>query len=131
MDLQGLAPLALHLIEILADPEKCDCRAGELLGISRLLQKRGQKHLAGRIYQRALDGGLPKAAEDAARRELALLAKREGSGVQLQLVPGTIFTPYLWCAKPGIVFPIGQRTYKGYRLVIVRAVSNCCCEGCL
>ncbi len=79
MDLQGLALLALHLIEILADPEKCDCRAGELFGISRLLQKRGQKHLAGRIYQRALDGGLPKAAEEAARRELALLAKREGN----------------------------------------------------
>jgi uncharacterized protein YprB with RNaseH-like and TPR domain len=77
MDLRGLALLALHLNEILAEPEKSSCCAGELFGISRLLQRRGQKHLAGRIYQKALDSGLPKAAEQAARRELAVLAKRE------------------------------------------------------
>jgi tetratricopeptide (TPR) repeat protein len=76
MDLRGLALLALRLNEILADPEKCACGAGELFGISRLLQRRGQRNLAGRIYRMALDGGLPKAAEQAARRELALLAKR-------------------------------------------------------
>jgi uncharacterized protein len=77
MDLCGLAFLALHLNEILSDPEKGACRAGELFGISRLLHRRGEGHLAGRIYEKAIEGGLPKAAEQVARRELALLAKRE------------------------------------------------------
>jgi uncharacterized protein YprB with RNaseH-like and TPR domain len=77
MDLFGLASLALHMIRILQDPEKSDCVAGELFGISRLLQKRGEDRLARRIYQRALEGDLPKAAEKLAQRELALMAKRE------------------------------------------------------
>jgi hypothetical protein len=76
MDLCGLAALAVHMTRIVADPEKSDCDAGELFGISRLVARRGEKSLAGRIYQRALERGLPKAAEQAARRELALLAKR-------------------------------------------------------
>jgi hypothetical protein len=61
---------------ILSDPEKSVCGAGELFGISRLLQKRGEEFLAGRIYRRALVDGLPKAAEQIAQRELAFLAKR-------------------------------------------------------
>jgi uncharacterized protein len=77
MDLCGLAQLALHMIRLLSDPEKNDCSAGELFGISRLLQKRGETHLAGRLYRKALEGGLPVDAERAARKELALLAKRE------------------------------------------------------
>jgi uncharacterized protein YprB with RNaseH-like and TPR domain len=77
MDLCGLASLALHMAHILAHPEESNCCAGELLGISRLLRRRGEDRLACRIYQRALEGGLPKAAETLARRELAILAKRE------------------------------------------------------
>jgi uncharacterized protein len=77
MDLCGLALLALRINEILADPEKSSCGAGELFGISRMLQKRGDKNLAGRMYRRALEQGLPRTAEVSARRELALLAKRE------------------------------------------------------
>jgi hypothetical protein len=77
MDLCGLASLALHLIRILANPENSECRAGEFFGISRLLQKRGENGLAGRVFQRALNDGLPKPAERIAQRELALLAKRE------------------------------------------------------
>jgi len=76
MDLCGLALLALRINEILADPEEGGCCAGELFGISRLLQKRGDRHLAGRIYQKALVSGLPKSAEQVAQRELACLAKR-------------------------------------------------------
>jgi len=76
MDLCGLALLALRIHAILADPEKSVCGAGELFGISRLLQRRGDELLAGRIYGRALVGGLPKAAEQIAQRELAFLAKR-------------------------------------------------------
>lgn len=79
MDLCGLALLSLHINEILADPENNACCAAELFGISRLLQRRGQDHLAGRIYRKALGGGLPKPAERVANRELALLAKRSGN----------------------------------------------------
>jgi hypothetical protein len=77
MDLCGLALLSLHINEMLSDPEKRSCSAGELFGISRMLQRRGEDHRAGRTYQRALDCGLPKAAERAAQKELAFLAKRE------------------------------------------------------
>jgi uncharacterized protein YprB with RNaseH-like and TPR domain len=76
MDLCGLAALALRIAEILANPENSVCGSGELFGISRLLQRRGQESLAKRLYQRALDEGLPAAAEPKARRELAFLAKR-------------------------------------------------------
>jgi hypothetical protein len=76
MDLCGLALLAVRVHAILSDPEKSVCGAGELFGISRLLQKRGEEFLAGRIYRRALVDGLPKAAEQIAQRELAFLAKR-------------------------------------------------------
>jgi uncharacterized protein len=77
MDLCGLASLALHMTQVLSDPEKNDCSAGELFGISRLLHKRGEKHLAGRFYQKALEGGLPEDAKRSAQKELAILAKRE------------------------------------------------------
>jgi uncharacterized protein len=77
MDLCGLASLALHMIRVLSDPEQNNSSAGEFFGISRLLQKRGEKHLAGRIYQKALEGGLPFVAKRTAQKELALLAKRE------------------------------------------------------
>jgi hypothetical protein len=76
LDLCGLASLALHMIRILADPENCAGQAEELLGVSRLLQRRGEERLAGQLYRKALDAGLPKDVEPFARRELALLAKR-------------------------------------------------------
>lgn len=78
MDLLGLAALATHVLDLLADPETSGGRSEELFGVSRLLQRRGEERLAGRIYRRALEGGLPKAAERIACKELALLAKREG-----------------------------------------------------
>jgi len=77
MDLCGLASLALHMIRVLSDPEQNGASAGELLGISRLLQNRGERHLAGRIYSKALEGELPSGARRAAQKELAFLAKRE------------------------------------------------------
>ncbi len=76
MDLCGLASLALHISSVLVDPEQSHCSAGELFGISRLLQSHGEDDLAGRIYRRALESGLPRPAERVAQRELALLAKR-------------------------------------------------------
>jgi uncharacterized protein YprB with RNaseH-like and TPR domain len=76
MDLCGLAFLALHMNAILADPEHSDCGAGELFGISRMLQRRGEEHFAGRMYRKALDRGLPGEAGQIAQKELAALAKR-------------------------------------------------------
>jgi len=76
LDLCGLASLAVHICHILADPGNSNCCSNELFGVSRLLQKRGDQHLAGQIYMKALEGGLPKPAEQIAQRELALLAKR-------------------------------------------------------
>jgi hypothetical protein len=76
LDLCGLASLALHVCHILADPENRDCCAEDLFGMSRLLQRRGAHDLAGRIYRKALAGGLAAPAEQIAQRELALLAKR-------------------------------------------------------
>ncbi len=75
-DLCGLASLALHVCHILADPENGGSCAEEFFGISRLLQRRGNNNLAGRIYLKALEEGLPLPAEQIAQRELALLAKR-------------------------------------------------------
>jgi uncharacterized protein len=77
LDLCGLASLAVHISNLLADPENSSCCADELFGISRLLQKRGDQNLAIRTYGKALQGGLPKLAEQIALRELALIAKRD------------------------------------------------------
>ncbi len=78
MDLYGLASLALHILRLLSDPERCADRPEELYGVSRLLERRGHARLAKKIYRRALDAGLPQEIESVARRELGFLAKREG-----------------------------------------------------
>jgi uncharacterized protein len=77
LDICGLASLSLRISDILADPESGVCGAGELFGVSRMMQRRGDCTSAERIYQKALAAGLPEAAEQVARRELAFLAKRE------------------------------------------------------
>jgi uncharacterized protein YprB with RNaseH-like and TPR domain len=76
LDLCGLASLALRICNILENPESSACGAGELFGISRMLQRRGDNSSAARIYQKALEEGLPEAAEQVAQRELAFMAKR-------------------------------------------------------
>lgn len=76
MDLCGLALLAQRILNILADPERSGCSASELFGVSRLLQQRGDTERAERICRIALEGGLPESAEQIARRDLALAAKR-------------------------------------------------------
>jgi uncharacterized protein len=77
-DLQGLAMLATHVVRLLEGPEKGGGDAGELYGVSRMLQRRGDEVLAREGYQRALVFGLPAQADRIARRELALMAKRQG-----------------------------------------------------
>ncbi len=78
MDLRGLAALAVHMIDLLRQPESAACEPTELYGMSRLLQRRGEEGLASLTYERALEGNLPFAAERSAKRELALCAKRQG-----------------------------------------------------
>jgi uncharacterized protein YprB with RNaseH-like and TPR domain len=78
MDLRGLAALAVHITDLLREPESASCEPAELYGMSRLLQRRGEDQLASLTYERALAGDLPSAAERSAKRELALFAKRRG-----------------------------------------------------
>ncbi len=80
MDLRGLAALASKILALLAEPEALERSVDdplELYGLSRLLHRRGDLPRARRVYERALEAGLPGAVDRAARRELARLAKRE------------------------------------------------------
>ena len=76
LDLIGLAELAVKITMLMEEPDGGD--AGEVFGLSRMLQRRGEEQLAARGYQRALTFGLPQGADRVARRELALMAKRAG-----------------------------------------------------
>jgi hypothetical protein len=76
MDLAGLAALASRIAQLLTCPEGGEPL--ELYGLSRLLERRGERGRARRVYQMALDAGLPASLSRAARRRLARLARREG-----------------------------------------------------
>lgn len=76
-DLLGLASLSIHITNILGNPKESGCCAVELFGLSRLLQRRGKHSLAGLVYQKALNCGLPGDTEQIAQRELALIAKKQ------------------------------------------------------
>jgi uncharacterized protein len=84
MDLRGLAALAGRLFAVLsngigiADAGDGEARnAIEILGLSRLLRRRGHSARAREHYETALHCGLPRTLERLAQRELAQLAKRE------------------------------------------------------
>jgi uncharacterized protein YprB with RNaseH-like and TPR domain len=78
MDLCGLAALAVRITGLMEAPEDSGGDAGEVYGVSRMLHRRGEGLLAAQGYQRALSYGLPEGADRIARRELALLARRQG-----------------------------------------------------
>ena len=84
MDLRGLAALAGKILALLdsgngfanaANAETHD--PIEVLGLSRMLRKRGHSARARELYETALRFGLPRPVERLAQRELAQLAKRE------------------------------------------------------
>ncbi len=84
MDLRGLAALAGKILALLdsgngfenaAHAETCD--PIEVLGLSRIMRKRGHAARARELYETALRFGLPRPVERLAQRELAHLAKRE------------------------------------------------------
>jgi uncharacterized protein len=78
MDLCGLAALALRITGLLEEPETCCGDASAAFGVSRMLHRHGEELMAEQGYQRALTFGLPQEADRIARRELALLARRQG-----------------------------------------------------
>ncbi len=84
MDLRGLAALAGKILALLdsgngiasaAHPDTRD--PIEVLGLSRIMRKRGHAMRARELYETALQFGLPRPVERLAQRELAQLAKRE------------------------------------------------------
>ncbi|MBZ5661825.1 MAG: ribonuclease H-like domain-containing protein [Acidobacteriia bacterium] len=84
MDLRGLAVLAGKIFTLLdsgngianaAPPAAHD--PVEVLGLSRMMHRRGHSTRARELYESALLAGLPRPAERLAQTELALLAKRE------------------------------------------------------
>ena len=84
MDLRGLAALAGEILALLdtgngiATADGAETRDPiEVLGLSRILRKRGHTTRARELYETALHFGLPRPVERLAQRELAQLAKRE------------------------------------------------------
>jgi uncharacterized protein len=78
MDLRGLAGLSARVLSVLADAENQCTDAFELFGISRICERRGESARARTLFQRSIEGELPVETERAARRSLAIMAKREG-----------------------------------------------------
>ena len=76
MDLRGLAALAARVFSVLAAPQKAECDALELYGVSRILTRRREFDRARELYARTIDAGLSEEIGRSARGELARLAKR-------------------------------------------------------
>jgi uncharacterized protein YprB with RNaseH-like and TPR domain len=80
MDLRGLAALFGKVNELLATEHNTpnDFDSLDLFGLSRFLQRRGDRSRAHSACKQALDLGLPAEFRPRARRELAQLAKQKG-----------------------------------------------------
>ena len=75
-DLSSLAALAGRVVQLVNSPE-----AGsplEQYGVSQLFEGRGNRARARRVYEMAIDAGLPASLGRAARHRLARLARRDG-----------------------------------------------------
>jgi uncharacterized protein YprB with RNaseH-like and TPR domain len=84
MDLRGLAALAGKILGLLDSGNALEHAAHaethhpiEVLGLSRIMRKRGHSTRARELYETALRFGLPRPVERLAQRELAQMAKRE------------------------------------------------------
>jgi uncharacterized protein len=80
MDLRGLAALFGKINTLLASQktDRDEVDSLDLFGLSRFLERRGDSHRAHVACSQALELGLPAEFRPRARRELALLAKRQG-----------------------------------------------------
>jgi hypothetical protein len=84
MDLRGLAALAGKIFSLLdtgnglSDAAKTETHDPiDVLGLSRLMRKRGHSARARELHESALSFGLPRSIERLAQMELAQMAKRE------------------------------------------------------
>jgi uncharacterized protein YprB with RNaseH-like and TPR domain len=77
MDLRGLAALYGKIDGLLDERETnlADTASLDLFGLSRFLNRRGEKHRAHSLCTRALDAGLPAPFRRQATNDLAMLAK--------------------------------------------------------
>src|SRR5438046_2559061 len=78
MDLRGLAALSSRTLSLLSDAENLGQDGLELFGVSRICEKRREHTRARKLYEKSIASVLPAETDRAARRSLALLAKREG-----------------------------------------------------
>jgi len=78
MDLRGLAALVGKIDALLTSDNDSEVESLDLFGLSRFLQRRGDRQRAHSACSQAIDLGLPKEYDGQARRDLALLAKRRG-----------------------------------------------------
>ena len=80
MDLRGLAALFGKINSLLDARQNCyeETDSVDLFGLSRFLQRKGEKDLAHSACARALDAGLPAEFQPQATRDLALMAKQRG-----------------------------------------------------
>ncbi len=80
MDLRGLAALYGKINSLLDECEYSPTKTDSLdmFGLSRYLNRRGEKERAHSVCTQALDAGLPALFRRQAKRELAFLAKRRG-----------------------------------------------------
>src|SRR6266571_4757434 len=78
MDLRGLAALSSRILSLLSDAENLGQDGLELFGVSRICEKRREHTRARKLYEKSIASVLPAETDRAARRSLALLAKREG-----------------------------------------------------
>ncbi len=80
MDLRGLAAILARIDGLLAAADRADqdVESLDLFGLSRFLNKRGDRDRARAACSQALDLGLPAEHQPRARRELAQHAKRRG-----------------------------------------------------
>ena len=77
MDLRGLAGLAALTISLLENPEARGRDGFELLGVSRICERRGHAARARQLYECSIASDLPLPAAHLARKSLARLAKKE------------------------------------------------------
>ena len=83
MDLRGLAALFGKINSLLDERGTLEEEASlDLFGLSRYLERRGERDRAQAVCSKALSAGLPAEFRPQARRELALLAKRQGDWEQ-------------------------------------------------
>jgi hypothetical protein len=80
MDLRGLAALYGKINGLLDERESnlAETSSLDLFGLSRFLNRRGEKHRAHSLCTKALNAGLPAPLRRQATNELALLAKSRG-----------------------------------------------------